>query len=81
MHSKITKLVTIAEHVTEDLASTRWCLEVYKLNSLQILKENGWRCARCRGAKRLQIHHRRYRSHGDTRAPKIWRLCAGIVTR
>jgi uncharacterized protein YjcR len=25
-----------------------------------------WRCSRCRKTKRLQIHHRQYRSHGGT---------------
>jgi hypothetical protein len=31
-----------------------------------VLKQHDWRCARCRRPCRLQIHHRRYRSHGGT---------------
>ena len=60
------ELVTVAEHATEDLALDVLVREVYKLNSLEVLKQHGWRCARCRSARRLQIHHRRYRSHGGS---------------
>jgi 5-methylcytosine-specific restriction endonuclease McrA len=40
--------------------------EVYKHNSLEALEINGWGCARCRSSRRLQIHHRRFRSQGGT---------------
>jgi hypothetical protein len=29
------------------------------------MEEHGWRCARSRSSRRLEIHHR-YRSHGGT---------------
>ena len=60
------ELVFLAEHATEDLALGTLVREVYKLNSLEVLKQHGWRCARRCCARRLQIHHRRYRSHGGT---------------
>jgi nitrate/TMAO reductase-like tetraheme cytochrome c subunit len=28
------------------------------------MAQHGWRCARCRSSRRLEIHHRKYRSHG-----------------
>ena len=58
--------VIIAEHTTEDLALGALVREVYKLNSLEVLKQHAWQCVRCRSARRLQIHHRRYRSHGGS---------------
>jgi 5-methylcytosine-specific restriction endonuclease McrA len=60
------ELVVVAGHVTEDLALEALVREVYELNSLEVLKQHGWRCGRCPGARRLHIHHRRYRSHGGT---------------
>jgi hypothetical protein len=39
---------------------------VFFLNSRKAMELNGWRCARCRSSRRLEIHHRRYRSHGGT---------------
>ena len=71
------ELVTGAEHITEDLALEALVREVYRLNSLEVLKQHAWRCARCHGARRLQIHHRRYRSHGgsheiDNLEPVCW---------
>jgi hypothetical protein len=60
------ELVILAEHATEDLALEALVRELYRRNSLEVLKQHGWRCARCRGARRLQIHHRQYRSHGGT---------------
>jgi hypothetical protein len=39
---------------------------VYLANSVTALKENNWRYARCHSSRPLQIHHRRYRSHGGT---------------
>ena len=59
---------TIAEatHWIEELALDFLVREVYKLHSIEVLKHHHWRCARCRSNRRLQIHHRRYRSHGGT---------------
>src|ERR1700693_188688 len=39
---------------------------VYKLHSRMAMQRAGWRCARCKSSRRLQPHHRKYRSHGGT---------------
>jgi len=39
---------------------------VYLSNSRKAMEQHGWRCARCRSNRRLEIHHRKYRSHGGT---------------
>jgi HNH endonuclease len=39
---------------------------VYLLHSRRAMEQHGWCCARCRSRKRLEIHHRKYRSHGGT---------------
>ena len=39
---------------------------VYMLHSHKAMEQHGWRCARCRSSRRLEIHHRKYRSHGGT---------------
>jgi hypothetical protein len=39
---------------------------VYFFNSRKAMEQHGWRCARCRSSRRLEIHHRKYRSHGGT---------------
>ena len=39
---------------------------VYMLHSRRAMEQHGWRCARCRSSRRLEIHHRKYRSHGGT---------------
>jgi hypothetical protein len=39
---------------------------VYFFNSRNAMEQHGWRCARCRSSRRLEIHHRKYRSHGGT---------------
>ena len=36
------------------------------VHSHKAMEQNGWRCARCRSSRRLEIHHRKYRSHGGT---------------
>jgi HNH endonuclease len=38
----------------------------YLFNSRKVMEQHDWRCARCRSSQRLEIHHRRYRSHGGT---------------
>ena len=35
-------------------------------HSRKAMEQYGWRCARCRTSQRLEIHHRKYRSHGGT---------------
>jgi 5-methylcytosine-specific restriction endonuclease McrA len=39
---------------------------VYLLHSRISLQRHDWLCARCRSRRPLQIHHRKYRSHGGT---------------
>src|ERR1700722_4507591 len=39
---------------------------VYTLHSRLALQRHDWLCARCRSRRPLQIHHRKYRSHGGT---------------
>jgi 5-methylcytosine-specific restriction endonuclease McrA len=39
---------------------------VYLLHSRITMQRHEWRCARCRSRRPLQIHHRKYRSHGGT---------------
>ena len=59
-------LIVQCSHFIEGVALQEVVREVYQLHSIQVLEQHGWRCARCRRARRLQIHHRRYRSHGGT---------------
>src|ERR1700688_3529097 len=59
-------LIAEGAHLTDELAFEVLVREVYRIHSLEVLRQNGGRCARCRGYLRLQIHHRRYRSHGET---------------
>ena len=60
------ELIAEAAHLTDDLALQILVRQVYAIHSLEALKQHGWRCARCRRTRRLQIHHRKYRSHGGT---------------
>jgi hypothetical protein len=60
------ELVAEAAHLVDELALEILVREVYRLHCLEVLRRHGGRCARCHRAKRLQIHHRRYRSHGGT---------------
>ena len=60
------ELIAEAAHLTDDLAPQVLVRQVYAIHSLEALKQHGWRCARCRRTRRLQIHHRKYRSHGGT---------------
>jgi HNH endonuclease len=39
---------------------------VYMLHSRKAMEQSSWLCARCRSLRRLEIHHRKYRSHGGT---------------
>jgi len=51
---------------------------VYLFNSRKSMEQHGWRCARCRSTRRLEIHHRKYRSHGGThRVENLEPVCRG----
>jgi hypothetical protein len=39
---------------------------VYFFNSRKAMEQHGWRCARCHSSRKLEIYHRKYRSHGGT---------------
>lgn len=39
---------------------------VYTLHSRIAMQQKEWRCTRCQTNRSLQIHHRKYRSHGGT---------------
>ena len=60
------QLMADATHKIDELALDLLVRKVYQIHSAEALHQHGWRCARCHGSKRLQIHHRRYRSHGGT---------------
>ena len=60
------ELIAEATHLTDDLALQILVRRIYEIHSLEAIKQHGWRCARCRRVRRLQIHHRKYRSHGGT---------------
>ncbi len=60
------KLVAEAGGVVEWLALENLVEQVFQMHSRRVFERSGWRCARCRRAYRLHIHHRRYRSHGGT---------------
>ena len=60
------ELIAEGAHLTDELAFEVLVREVYRLHSLEVLRQYNGRCARCRSSRRLQIHHRRYRSHGGT---------------
>jgi 5-methylcytosine-specific restriction endonuclease McrA len=60
------ELVAQASHRKKGLALTLLVNLIYRLHSRQVLDEHGWRCVRCGRAYLLQIHHRKFRSHGGT---------------
>ncbi len=70
------ELVAHSEHRHERIALT-WLVDaVRRLHSRQVLDRHGWRCARCGGTYRLQVHHRTFRSHGGThRAENLEPVC------
>ncbi|MFN0169669.1 MAG: HNH endonuclease [Bryobacteraceae bacterium] len=63
---KADDLVATAKNLTERLALRDLVARVYRLHCLGVLKHSEGRCSRCGMPKRLQIHHKRYRSHGGT---------------
>lgn len=61
-----TDLVAIATGRVGWMALKALVDRVYVLHSRIAMQRYDWRCARCRSRRPLQIHHRRYRSHGGT---------------
>ena len=59
-------LVTKASGRVEWLALRTIVDRVLSMHSATAVKQHAGRCARCRLRRPLQIHHRRYRSHGGT---------------
>lgn len=53
------------------------------IHSREVMEYHGWRCARCRSSRRLEIHHRRYRSHGGTHRVEnlepVCRVCHKLI--
>jgi hypothetical protein len=60
------ELIAEGAHVLDEFALKILVREIYSIHCLEVLKRHNGRCARCRGIRRLQIHHRKYRSHGGT---------------
>jgi hypothetical protein len=60
------RLIIKARAVVEWIALDHLVNSIYRIHSRKALEQHGWRCARCRRNRPLQIHHRRYRSHGGT---------------
>ena len=63
-----TRLVVKATGQVEWTALKILVQRVYVLHSRISMERHDWRCARCRSHRPLQIHHRKYRSHGGTHA-------------
>ena len=64
------ELIAEAKHRKETTALSLLVNRVYELHSRRVLEEHGWRCVRCGKSHPLQIHHRKYRSHGGTHWPE-----------
>lgn len=60
------ELVVKASGRVEWMALKSLVHRVYLLHSRITIQRHDWRCARCRSCRPLQIHHRKYRSHGGT---------------
>jgi hypothetical protein len=74
------ELIAKAAHLTDDLALQILVRQVYAFHSLEALKWHGWQCARYRRIHRLQIHHRRYRSHGGITESRTRSRYVGTAT-
>ena len=61
-----TRLVVKTSGRVEWMALKSLVHRVYLLHSRITLKRYDWRCARCQSHRPLQIHHRKFRSHGGT---------------
>jgi hypothetical protein len=44
------------------------------------VQQYGWRCARCRSSRWLEIHHRKYRSHSGTHRTENLKPVCGFAT-
>jgi hypothetical protein len=64
------EVIAEAEHRNERIALTWLVNAIYKMHSRQVLEQHGWRCARCGSPYFLQVHHRRFRSHGGSHCPE-----------
>ena len=60
------QMIAEGANSTDDIALKILVREVYSVHSYEAFRRFNWRCARCRRGGRLQIHHRKYRSHGGT---------------
>ena len=60
------ELVAKDSGAVEWMALKRLVQRVFRLHSRVAIERHDWRCARCRARRPLQIHHRKYRSHGGT---------------
>ena len=48
----------------------------------EVLKRDDWRCQNCGVMRRLQIHHKQFRSHGgDDTKENLITLCGGCHTQ
>ena len=63
-------LIAAAEHRKEGIALEVLVNRICQLHGRRVLDERGWKCARCGRSHPLQIHHRKYRSHGGTHRPE-----------
>jgi hypothetical protein len=63
-------LVAEEAHADQGLALDALVRAVYRRNREQVMVHSGGRCARCGGTSWLQVHHRRFRSHGGTHQPE-----------
>ena len=75
------ELTAEARHRKESIALTLLVHQVYQIHSRQVLEKCGWRCARCGRNYLLQIHHRRFRSHGGTHRPENLEAVCGNCHR
>ena len=70
------ELIATGSGAVEWLALEHLVRQVYTLHARLALQRAHWRCTRCRTSRKLQIHHRRYRSHGGTHeAEKLEPVC------
>jgi predicted HNH restriction endonuclease len=60
------RLIEKAEGRADFMALEALVRRVLASHSRKAMEQHGWRCARCRSSRRLEIHHRKYRSHGGT---------------
>jgi hypothetical protein len=60
------RLVAKAVGRAEFMALRALVQGVLFIHSRKAMKQHGWRCTRCRSSGRLEVHHRKYRSHGGT---------------